>query len=81
MGRLKIPLFTKSENPVIFNKNPLVFFQGDEDIKDDLLDDASQSEGELNSQSDEGDGKSDGAGDSSAPNSPGLKKRRARRAD
>lgn len=56
------------------------FFQGDEDIKDDLLDDASQSDGEVNSQS-EGDEQNDGAGDSSAPNSPSLKKRRARRAD
>lgn len=59
---------------------PYLFFQADEDIKDDLLDDASQSEGEKNSVSDSED-RADGNGDSSNPNSPKIKKRKPRRAD
>lgn len=59
----------------------LYFFQADEDIKDDLLDDGSQSEGEGNSKSNQ-EQRNEAAGDSSsAPNSPDLKKRKPRRVD
>lgn len=63
----------------MLSQNPLQ--QADEDIKDDLLDDASQSEGERNSQSESEEKNEGAAGDSSAPNSPSLKKRKPRRAD
>lgn len=54
--------------------------QADEDIKDDLLDDASQSEGEGEKSSGAEDAK-DSQGDASNPNSPKIKKRKPRRAD